>query len=94
MVNVVDAAERLGSAIDGCVLPDGDSKCAIVSKALPRITLIQVGDVVNLSIEQRAFSDVICDDIEDTEAAATRPRTADEAHEVEHWVKRLEGKRS
>jgi hypothetical protein len=23
-----------------------------------------------------------------------RPRTADEAHEVEHWVKRLEGKRS
>ena len=73
MVNVVDAAERLGSAIDGCVLPDGDSKCAI---------------------EQRAFSDVICDDIEDTEAAATRPRTADEAHEVEHWVKRLEGKRS
>lgn len=72
MVNVVDAAERLGSAIDGCVLPDGDSKCAIVSKALPRITLIQVGDVVNLSIEQRAFSDVICDDIEDTEAAATR----------------------
>lgn len=72
MVNVVDAAERLNSVLKGDVLSDRDGECAIVSKALPRMTLIQAGNVVSLLIQQRAFSDVICDDIDDIEAAATR----------------------